>query len=255
MEAYLYEDLYQTEETHWWHLSKRALVVETLWRFVFQFKQLRLGKNKPRILDIGCGTGKNMEELSRFAHVYGVDQSAEAARFCHQRGLSKVFQGQAARLPFPDQTFEMVTLLDVLEHIDESDLIEINRVIKSNGILLITVPAFNWLWSKWDEVLHHRRRYTVPQLIKVVQSFGFEPVKFGYLHAFLVIPAWLVRLVKSVVYKDQYPSDFKVGSKLINQLGVIWTDIERSLFWRFGLPIGTSVIGISRKIDNATNRS
>ena len=153
MKKYLYEDLYSLEDKHWWHISKRRIVRN----LIKKYNHL----DNPRILDIGCGTGKNMEELQSLGPVFGLDSSIEALKYCKKRGLNNLIEGTAEKTSLKSSFFDVVTLLDVLEHTDDNKTLkEMNRIIKKDGIIIITVPAFGWLWSTWDEVLHHKRRYT-----------------------------------------------------------------------------------------------
>lgn len=244
MENYLYQDLFLLEERHWWHRAKRQLVLEAISRF-----SPSSDKRKLKILDIGCGTGKNIEVFQQFADAYGVDISLEALKFCQKRGLNNIkLVDVESKLPFKDNTFDIVTMLDVLEHIEEKTVLkEINRVLKPGGNVYVSVPAFQWLWSEWDEVLHHKRRYTKSSLAKVLRKHGFE-VRFStYVYSFLVAPVWLVRTIKSKFSNEKYESDFKLGSPMINTLLEKLATWERKILWLFPLPFGTSVFTAAQK--------
>lgn len=241
MKKYLYKDLYELEETHWWHKAKRDLVS-------YYLKQ-NLPTKKNKILDVGCGTGKNLEAFSRFGTAWGIDSSKEAILFCKRRNLKRAVTGTVEKIPFLREYFECVTTLDVLEHVDDSKSIkEIHRVLKNKGLLIITVPAFPSLWSKWDNVLHHKRRYTKRNLQTLLNRNGFEVLKISYIYSFLFLPALIIRTIKEVIFKHHYPSDFLISNKLINATFGNLSKIERFFIIHGNVLFGTSIIAIARKI-------
>lgn len=241
MENYLYQDLYSLEKRHWWHLAKRKTVGQLLKEFV--------AHKNIKILDIGCGTGENLHFFSKFGQVWGVDVSQQAVNYCKKRGLTHVKIAASDQLPFSQKSFDVVTLLDVLEHVEEKPTLhQIAKILKPKGILIITVPAYPWLWSSWDKVLHHKRRYTKASLTTALQQNGFQVRKISYLYAFLVIPAKIIRLMKSVFsVNTSYSSDFKLSSPLINRIFLKITDWERLFALRYSLPFGTSIICLAVK--------
>ena len=172
MQKYLYEDLYNLEETHWWHIAKRNLMISLL--------KNNLSGNQNRILDIGCGTGKNLEVLERFGVSFGIDSSPQAILYCKKRGIKNVVKGNIERMPFTRESFDAITALDVLEHVDDQEALkEVYRVLKRGNVLIITVPAYPELWSKWDEVLNHKRRYAKKQLENLLKENGFKILKIA----------------------------------------------------------------------------
>lgn len=240
MQKYLYQDLYNLEDIHWWHKAKRNLISF--------FLNQNLKNTGSKILDVGCGTGKNLETFSKFGQVWGIDNSKEAIIFCRRRGFKNIVKGNIERMPFEKNSFDAITALDVLEHVNDSEaLTEIKRVLRKKGILIITVPAFNWLWSRWDEVLLHKRRYTDKTLRKVLQKNGFKVNKISYSYSFLVLPALIIRGVKKMLYKDYYPSDFKLSNKIINHLLSVVANIEKIFIINYNIPFGTSLIAIAKK--------
>ncbi|HLE62866.1 MAG TPA: class I SAM-dependent methyltransferase, partial [Pyrinomonadaceae bacterium] len=160
MQQHTYSIMYRVEETHWWFVGRRRIISSFL-------AQINANSERPqKILDVGCGTGANLEMLSQFGEAEGIDVSREALAFCLQRGLRNVREGEAERLPFPDNSFDLVTGLDVVEHLDNdlAGLKEMHRVLRPQGRILLFVPAFMFLWGVQDDISNHRRRYTLPEL-------------------------------------------------------------------------------------------
>lgn len=239
MRKYLYEDLYRLEEKHWWHISKRRIVQSLI-------KNYNIVKD-PKILDVGCGTGKNMEELLIYGPVWGLDNSQDAINFCKDRGLKNLKLGDAEDTHLKSRSFNIATLLDVLEHTDDNKTLqEMKRILKKGGLLIITVPAFSWLWSDWDVVLHHKRRYTINQLKDILKLNGLLPLKITYLYSFLVIPAFIIRKIKKIFFKKTYPSDFKLSNSFLNFLLNILSKLEFALAQKIPIPIGTTILVIAR---------
>lgn len=240
MQKFLYQDLFKLEETHWWHIAKRKTVKNLLKR------HLKKGKNK--ILDIGCGAGKNIESLQDLGTVWGIDSSPEAIKFCKKRGLKNLKLGRAEETKFPANFFDLVTLLDVLEHTDDNKaLLESRRILKQKALLVVTVPAFPILWSKWDEVLHHKRRYTKHALRKLLEKKGFEILNISYMHSYLLLPYLTVRPIKSIISPNNYSSDFEINSPLINRLFTALANLERAFITKGLIPLGLSLVVVAQK--------
>lgn len=241
MNKYLYADLYELEDKHWWHIAKRKTCLALLRKYL-------IVKN-PKILDVGCGTGKNVEEFSKLGQAYGLDNSPDALQFCKEkRGLKNISLGDAEKTGFDEKMFDVLSMLDVLEHTDDTKTLkEARRILKDSGYLLITVPAYQWMWSNWDVALHHKRRYTKGQIVGLLERNGFEIVKASYLYSFLLLPVYVVRKIKNVLGGENYSSDFKIGLPVADKvLGVI-ADVERLIAFTFGVPFGLSIIVIARK--------
>ena len=250
METYLYKDLAKLEDSHWWHISKRETVVELIKRFYRSSLRSELQNDKeikPRILDIGCGTGRNVVEFSKLGKVWGIDSSSEAIKYCRDKGLENVKLGSSDKTGLPNKSFDVVTLLDVLEHVDEDrTLREIKRILVKDGILIITVPAYSWLWSQWDVVLHHKRRYTKQSLEKALLRNGFKVQKISYMYSFLVLPVILVRFIKSIFFKKNYGSDFELSLPFLNKLFLAISRFERGVMTKYSIQVGTSLICVAR---------
>jgi SAM-dependent methyltransferase len=192
VEEGIYDLMREKEEHHWWFRGRRAVIDAFL---------VRAGLTGPlRVLDAGCGTGGNFASYARFGELEGIDPSPAAVEYCRRRGFSGVVCGDAERLPFDDGRFGLVTATDVLEHVadDRTALAEMRRVASSNGALLITVPAYRWLWSPEDERLGHHRRYTYGRLRERLTEAGWTPVSNSYFNPILMPPiAVAKRLVRS----------------------------------------------------------
>ncbi len=241
MEKYLYQDLYEKEKKHFWHISKRQIALMLLQKYLPKRKNLK-------ILDIGCGTGENINALNSLGETFGIDNSVEAVSFCKKNGLKNVSIGLAEKTKFKSESFDVVTLFDLLEHVDDKKaVVEFKRILKREGFVLITVPAHNRLWSRWDEVLHHKRRYKERDLKKLLVGEGFTIIKSSYMYSYLLLPMLIIRFVKNIFYKDHYPSDFEISSSLVNTIGVRLSKIERFFINSLRVPIGTSIICLAKK--------
>lgn len=240
MKKYLYHDLYELEEVHFWHVNKSEIALSLIKSYV-RSKRLK-------ILDLGCGTGKNLENFGKLGEVWGVDSSDDALKFCRKRGLGNVKRGTAEKLDFKDSIFDVVSMLDVLEHTDDvAALTEVYRVLKPGGKLLITVPSYMWMWSKWDEVLHHKRRYTTKQIEELLKSRGFEILKISYFLSFLLLPVYIIRKLKGNSQTAQYESDFKLMSPILNKILLVLARLEQKFIYASNIPFGLSVVVVAEK--------
>jgi len=182
-----YREHYEVEDRHWWFRGRWAVVEALLARTPLP--------PDPRILDAGCGTGGYLRRYARIGRATGVDPAPEAVRFCRERGLESVERAGLEDLPFEDGSFDLIAATDVIEHIaaEETALRELRRVAAPGAALLLTVPAYMWLWSEEDENLHHQRRYTRPRLRRAVERAGWEPRIATYFNSLLLPPIALAR--------------------------------------------------------------
>ena len=236
MEGWRYEELYELEDRHWWFRGRRAVVWSLLRR-----AQLPAC---PRILDAGCGTGRNLIEFGRLGQAEGVDVSAEAVRFCHRRGLLGVRQAPLERLPFGNDHFDLILATDVIEHLDESSraLVELRRVAASGAHLVITVPAYNWLWSQHDVSMHHRRRYTACRLQVEAISTGWQPTASSYFYTALLPAVAAVRTIRRWRPSQNGASDLTLAPAALNRVLELPSRVEAKLIDHgVRLPAGVSI--------------
>jgi SAM-dependent methyltransferase len=245
MQQHTYSIMYAVEGSHWWFAGRRRIIESFLKRICEQ-----LGPGGPHILDIGCGTGANLEMLSKFGAAEGVDVSPAALAFCRQRGLQNVRQGEAEHLPYDDGSFDLVTALDVVEHLDDdvAGLKEMCRVLRPGGYALLFVPAFMYLWGVQDDISHHRRRYTRATLQQAVRAAGFEIERFTYANITFFGPILLGRLLmRASGFRPASENNLTIGG-LNGMLGRI-LGAESSILRHINLPLGVSAICVARRID------
>lgn len=249
MQQHTYAIMRRVEESHWWYVGRRRIIRSFLQRIVHN----RNASNNPgklNILDVGCGTGANLEMLSEFAEAKGVDVSAEALSFCRARGLENVKQGEAEALPYEDGSFDLVTGLDVVEHLgdDLAGLKEMRRVLRRGGQALLFVPAFMFLWGVQDDVSNHRRRYTLSGLKSVVRQAGFEVERATYANISFFAPIFLGRLFMKVTgVRPESENNITIGS-LNGVLGRI-LGYEAAALRFLNFPFGVSIICVARRIE------
>jgi SAM-dependent methyltransferase len=245
MQQHTYSIMNQIEGTHWWFVGRRRIIKSFVERIC-----AALECEHPRILDIGCGTGANLEMLARCGETEGVDVSAEALAFCRERGLQNVRHGEAEHLPYEDGSFDLVTALDVVEHLDDdvAGLGEMRRVLRPAGRALLFVPAFMFLWGVQDDISHHRRRYTRAGLKRVVRAAGFEVESATYANITFFAPILLGRLLlRATGFRPASENNINVGA-LNGLLGRI-LGAESSILRHTNLPFGVSVICVARRVD------
>jgi SAM-dependent methyltransferase len=185
--------------------------------------------------------------LSTFGEAEGVDVSPDALQFCRERGLENVKLGAAEDLPCDDGTFDLVTALDVVEHLDDDvgGLREMRRVLRPSGRVLIFVPTFMWLWGVQDDVSHHRRRYTLPELRRAMTEAGFEVERTTYANITFLPPVFLVRHFMRITGL-KVDTEARINIPAFNRIFATILGAE-STFLRFmNFPVGVSGICVAR---------
>jgi SAM-dependent methyltransferase len=235
-----YEKMYKIETTHWWSAGRRRIVQDNM-------DALTPGTGK--ILDVGCGTGIILETFKNYGCVVGIDNSEHALKFCKLRGQLRLIQADIeTQLPFKQDMFDTVFAFDVLEHLsdDAHVLNELYKVCKKGSHVIITVPAYQFMWSKHDESLHHKRRYSKKALRKAVQDAGFTLKKLSYFNTIL-FPLILAFRV-SHIFRKEVKSDFYLPiPSFINWILLLIFSMEKYLLRKISLPFGLSLICIAKK--------
>jgi len=253
MQEHTYAIMRRVEETHWWFAGRRRIIRSFLERLCREAEVEPAGNgggHPLNILDVGCGTGANLEMLSEFGEVEGVDISGEALTFCRERGLENVKQGEAEALPFADSSFDLVTGLDVVEHLDDdhAGLKEMRRVLRPGGHALVFVPAFMFLWGVQDDISHHRRRYTLDQLKQVMRQSGFRVERASYVNISFFAPILFGRLLMRA-FRIRPDSENNITIGFLNGLLGKLFGSERLALRYLNFPFGVSIICVARRID------
>ena len=244
MDEDFYPAYYELEGRHWWFVGRRRLFLRLLeQRFPPAARPIEL-------LDFGCGTGAFLQDLERFGAVSAVAGDPHAVAFCHARGRSEVRLVAAGEpLPFAGGAFDLVTTLDVVEHIEDDvgALRELRRVLRPGGLALVAVPAFMFLWGKQDEVSHHHRRYTARTLRRALAGAGFAVERTSYFNTILFPPIAAVRLARRLLRRPgAAESDFSLGPAALNRpLGAVF-GAEAGVVARRDLPFGVSLLALAR---------
>ncbi|OGJ48056.1 hypothetical protein A2344_01995 [Candidatus Peregrinibacteria bacterium RIFOXYB12_FULL_41_12] len=234
--------MHESEKTHWWFCGRREIINRLGEHFVWRNRDKKL-----RILALGCGTGAELDFLSKLGDVTGMDYSLEAVTFC-KMSSHNVMQGDAENLSFSDESFDLVVAFDVLEHIknDRKAVTEVYRVLKREGIFYLTVPAFQFLWSYNDDISYHHRRYTKRTLLELLDGFGIEKISYFNMIFFPLVMA-VRRLNKSFKRRAVSDGDIKKTNTIINFVLRKIFAFEKYFLTRFNFPFGISLICIARK--------
>ncbi|MEY8689949.1 MAG: class I SAM-dependent methyltransferase [Leptothrix sp. (in: b-proteobacteria)] len=233
-----YERMAVHQGQHWWFVGRRS-VLEALLR------SLRL-PNCAHILEVGCGPGGNLSLLQRFGQVDAVESDL------HSRITAGALSGLPVRdgrlpdeLDLGGQRYDLICLFDVLEHIkdDQSALQALSQHLKPGGRLLITVPAYAWLYSQHDERHHHHRRYTARSLRDTAARAGWSAARVGYFNSLLFPIAAAKRLAERVLRRSLGDDDIQPAPR-VNRLLTALFSLEARWSGLHLLPAGLSVAGV-----------
>lgn len=239
-----YTQIRDNEEKHWWYLGRKKLLLKLVLSIISDTKRV--------ILDYGCGTGFNLELLQDYGEVWGADIEPLAIKYSKSRGIKKVvLVKKKKRLPFKNGQFEIITCLDVLEHVEEGGCLldEFNRILKKKGYLIVFVPAYPILWGRLDNYSHHLRRYLRHGLIDNLSASGFKPIKVFYFNYFFFVPILMVRLFQrfGVGRKNDWGIHPVVRSNIWGRIleKIFYFDIASSMV--ISPPFGVSLAALCQK--------
>lgn len=243
MQPELYLQMRDIEDRHWWFRGRRRIVEAMLGQL-----QLPAGA---RMLDLGCGTGGNLAMLGGFGAVTGVEMDAEAARLARERGAGEVLEGYLPEhLPAGLGHYDCISMTDVLEHIgpDAESLRVVHGLLNDGGRLLLTVPAFQFLWGPHDTAHHHQRRYRARPLRELLQGAGFRVRKLSYYNTWLFPPAAVVRLLRKILPEGQGGDmELALPPGPLNGLLEGLFASERHLLKHLRLQFGISLLAVGEK--------
>lgn len=241
MDREAYFNLSKYEDKHWWFTARRIIIDKVL-------KVHFPDRKNAKILEVGCGSGGNLELLSNFGIVHAMELDEYCIEIADKRNICHVKHGSLPDdLPF-DEKFELICMFDVLEHIDDDQkaLKTVSESLGDKGVLLITVPAYSFLWSSHDVALNHKRRYVKKRLVDILANAGLRSVYSTYFNTFLMPVVLLVRVFNNFVKKSR-GDDLKPSSEFVNKLLSRVFSGEKYFIPSFSLPFGVSILIVAKK--------
>ena len=239
MERVLYEQMAELDEVHWWYVARRKVLKSLIER------RVHLPANA-RVLEVGCGTGHNLAMLGSFGRIDAVELDPEARAVAEKRLGRKI---SSARLPalrgIERGAYDLVAALDVVEHIDDDSatMKSLASCLKPGGKLVVTVPAHQWMWSRHDELNHHKRRYSKQALRKLIEDSPLKLEVVGYFNSILFPLAVAARLASKASGKSGGEESLPV--KPVNYLFERVFAAERGLVGRVPLTPGLSLFAVA----------
>jgi SAM-dependent methyltransferase len=238
-----FERNFKVETNYWWNIG-RFKIIETFIRRYIQ------PASDAKLVDLGCGTGGTTKWLQKFGAVKGVDGSPKALAYCRKRGLKDLTLSNMEKLRLPSNRFTAAFALDILEHVqdDAKSIGEIYRILTPGGRLLVTSPAYQWLWSEHDEVCHHQRRYTLSEMVAKLKSSGFVIKRSSYCIVFPFFP-----LVAMIHFRSWFKKDKKIMMSIVplpaalNSFLIFLLMLENFFLQFIDFPFGVSVICLAQK--------
>ena len=240
-----YIEMAETEGQHWWYVARRSILTSVLESF-----------NLPRtarILEVGSGTSGNLDMLARFGRVSAIEMDDTAREISAKKtgGRFDIRPGVCPlEIPFSDEKFDLICMFDVLEHIEEASqtLAALRQRLAPGGRILVTVPAYQWMWSVHDEFVHHKRRYTSRVLRDQAGPAGLVAERISYFNMILFPLAATMRFVDSMLGRKS-ASGIGTPAPVVNGLFRAVFKSERHLMKAINLPFGLSLMGVLRASD------
>jgi len=240
MDPKAYEQMAAVEDVHWWFVARRQILSRVI-------QSLPLPE-ATQILDVGCGSGGNLPMLKQHGLVKAMEYGEEARQLATARQVAEVKPAHLPdQVPFQGESFDLVVMLDVLEHLDQDTeaLQALRPRLKPEGWLLLTVPAYPFLWSRHDQINHHKRRYTQDQLCQVVQQGGYRVHYVSFYNTFLFPIVLIVRSLNKLL-RRQEGDDLTLPSPIVNRILTQIFSSEGEFLPRFRFPFGVSLLLIAQ---------
>ena len=242
MERAAYREMADLDQRHWWYRARRDILADLI-------RREAIPAAKARVLEIGCGTGHNLEMLEQFGKLDAIELDDESRALAEKRLGRKII---SARLPelegIKDRQYDLIAALDVIEHIDDDAgaVAAIATKLKPGGKFIMTVPAHPWMWSAHDTVNHHKRRYSKKALKQLIEGSPLRLDKIGYFNSLLFPLAVVDRVASKVRGKDE--AEVKLPSEPLNKLLETVFSAERHFVGRLPLPAGLSLFAVASAI-------
>lgn len=230
MENIEYEKMHQLEKENWWYQARKDLIHKLVAKYAVRPQTL---------IDVGCGNGMILESFPHISKKIGVETHPIAVKYAREKGLT-IFSS----LNDAPNHADVILMMDVLEHVKEDSafLREALEKLSPQGKIIVTVPAFQWLWSHHDELVHHVRRYSLRELSSTIEKAGGNIDHISYWNASFFLPTFLHKL--SSQKKKSNESDLKPVWKPINEALLSTLKAENTLGINIPIPLGTSVFAV-----------
>jgi len=235
------DELIELEDTYWWHVSKRRLVMGLLARHL---------PAPGRLVEGGVGSARDLSEFQHAGYaVSGYDAMPESVANARERGLDVVSHDLELAWPVAEGSLDVVVLLDVLEHIaDPVRVLEnVRRALRPGAGAVVTVPAYPFLHGDWDRALGHQRRYTLRMLREQVREAGLDVARITHWNAFSLPAALAVRGIQRLFPRDAPPAEFPRVPSALNRLLIGCATVERAWLRVLPLPVGLSLFAVLRR--------
>jgi 2-polyprenyl-3-methyl-5-hydroxy-6-metoxy-1,4-benzoquinol methylase len=245
MDSSLYDEMLRVEQSHWWFRARRHIVWSLVQRFVEGNAKRRLN-----VCELGCGTGGNLSSLADDHDVVGVECSADALKYARRALGDRVRFGRLPdEIDFAPNSFDVVLMTDVLEHI-ENDTASARTaldLVRPDGIVVATVPAYQWLFSPRDVHHHHFRRYGQNQFRQLWSCAGARIELLSHYNTALFPAAAAVRLSSKISRRTSRPGDLSIPPSVLNKCLTRLMRSEANLLGRVPMPFGLSLVAVVRK--------
>ena len=239
MDGEAYKEMIKLQEKHWWFVARREVIKS--------FIKLQMNESSTsKVLEIGCGVGGNVDLLSQSGDYLGIDMHKPAIDYCSEKFPQFNFQcTRVEDIPqeFSSNKFDSIYILDVLEHIDDQRAIlkSTQNYLTQNGKILLTVPAFEFLWSPHDDFVHHVRRYTKSGLKKTLEEAGYKVERISYFNSIL-FPLALIQRLGMRLMKKKLSTHLSTPPVVVNWVFRVVFAQEALILNHTNLPIGLSII-------------
>lgn len=236
---------YNTANNYWWIRSKYNIILYLL--KIYCRDNISSERKESKILDIGSGPGNMLHFLKKYGRVWGNDTSQEAVDFCRRSGFD-MLEGDLDKDEInTKEKFDLITMIDVLEHLehDVADLEKIRKMMKDEARLIITVPAYRFLWGAHDVKYGHYRRYTLTELRTKLKNAGFKIEKISYIQPLFLFPLLVFRMLKKFAKKET--DDFVHTPRILNNILLKIIESEKYYLKFFNFYFGPTIVAIAEK--------